>query len=202
MLTSSAAVVSSLIDVINFTRCIKHVFTGSGWRGIGWRPGSDSLPQPTWNYSQVLITNKAFLYPTNVYGWKVRFKNSRAEGGWLAFQIWRPKSGGFDLIGSTNFSYDLSRGNGYTNTEIPLQAHEEISVDQGDVIGLFLPYGARSVPFELGFDPTASDSSDILLFTVPSNQDPPIVLRTTDYDEHAAQYVINISAMTGQEYNS
>ena len=120
------------------------------------------------------------------------------EGGWLLFQVWRRKVGGFELVGSTNFSYDPSLGEGYMNTEIPLQNSEEIRVDQGDVFGLFLPNGVQGAPFVLGTDATASDSSDLLLFTIPSDQDPPNELTTTHYDEHISQYVMNIRAMIGQ----
>ena len=187
-----------MLKVCKNVQCILAQHTGSGWRGVGWHLGLDDIAQPALNYNQLLAVQKVFSYPTKVYGWKVRLRNGRTEGGWLLFQVWRPKVGGFELVGSTNFTYDPSRGDGYTNTEIPLLRSEEIRVDQGDIIGLFLPNRVLETPFVLGTDATASDSSDLLLFAIPSDQDPPNELRTTHYDEHIPQYVMNIRAMIGQ----
>jgi hypothetical protein len=146
----------------------------------------------------------AFSYPTTVYGWKMRVKNSRNKGGWMLLQVWRPKVGGFDLIASTNFSYRSSRGSGYTDTELPLSEDEWIPVDQGDIIGMFLVNGikksAAPVAFGLLSGPAVSSglatasSSDMLFF---SSQDPPTELRTVDYDEHMDHFAINVQAMIG-----
>ena len=126
----------------------------------------------------------------------------------MLLQVWRPKPGGFNLIASTNFSYGSSRGSGYTDTELPLTEGECIPVDQGDVIGLFLLNGIKKsvAPFAFGLlnssviaSGDVTDFSDMLFFVTPANQDPPTELRTVDYDEHMAQFVINIQAMIGQK---
>lgn len=186
---------------------LTFLLPGEGGRVTGWSFRND-LIDPQLNHSQALAMNKAFSYPTKVYGWKIRVKNSRSKGGWMLLQVWRPKLGGFNLIASTNFSYGPSRGSGYTDTELPLTKGEWIPVDQGDVIGLFLLNGIKKsvAPFAFGLlnssviaSGDVTDSSDMLFFATPANRDPPMELRTVDYDEHMAQFVINIQAMIGQK---
>ena len=181
---------------------------GEGGRVTGWDFRND-LIDPHLNHTQALATDKAFSYPTKVYGWKMRVKNSRSKGGWMLLQVWRPNLGRFNLIASTNFSYRSSRGRGYTDTELSLKEDEWISVEQGDVIGLFLVNGIKKSAAPLAFGlladsavasdvATAAGSSDMLFFSTAANQDPPMRLRTIDYDEHIDQFVINVQAMIGQ----
>ena len=127
----------------------------------------------------------------------------------MLLQVWRPNLGRFNLVASTNFSYRSSRGRGYTDTELSLKEDEWISVEQGDVIGLFLVNGIKKSAAPLAFGlltdlavasdkATAAGSSDMLFFSTAANQDPPTRLRTIDYDEHIDQFIINIQAMIGQ----
>ena len=127
----------------------------------------------------------------------------------MLLQVWRPNLGRFNLVASTNFSYRSSRGRGYTDTELSLNEDEWISVEQGDVIGLFLVNGIKKSAAPLAFGlltdlavasdkATAAGSSDMLFFSTAANQDPPTRLRTIDYDEHIDQFIINIQAMIGQ----
>lgn len=123
----------------------------------------------------------------------------------MLLQVWRPRLGSFNLIASTNFSYGSSRGTGYTDAELPLNEDEWIRVRQGDIIGLFLSNGIKKAVAPIAFGLLSSSviasgvvtgSSDMLFFTTAS-QNPPTELRTVDYDEHMAQFVINIQAMIG-----
>ena len=181
-------------------------YSGERGRVTGWNFWND-LIDPHLNHSQALATNKVFSYPTKVYGWKIRVKNSRSEGGWTLLQVWRPKFGGFNLIASTNFSYESSRGSGYTDTELPLNEDEWIEVDQGDIIGLFLPSGIKKsvAPFAFGLlsslaiaSGVVTGSSDMLFFSTAANRDPPTEIRTVDYDEHMTEFVLNVQAMIGK----
>lgn len=171
-------------------------FIGERGRDTGWS-FQDDIVQPNWNYTQALAIDKAFSYPTKVYGWKIRMINDRGEEGWVLLQVWRPKLGGYDHIGSTNLTFGPGRGSGYTDTEVLLQPGDQIPVEQGDIIGLFLPNGTRGVPFALGSSSTIRDSSHVIFFELPDDQDPPTELVTIDYDEHATQFVVNVYAMTG-----
>ena len=171
-------------------------------RSVGWSPRDDLVQPNNVNYSQVIAIGKAFPYPTKIYAWKVRISNNRTSAGWLFIQTWRPKIGGFNLVNVTNFTYDTSRGNGYTNTEISMHEGGEIAVDSGDVIGLFLPRGIKGAPFGIGYaDPSvgaaSEDGSNLLFFETGNNLQPPTELTTVDYDEHVTQFVINIHAMIG-----
>ncbi len=123
----------------------------------------------------------------------------------MLLQVWRPKVGGFNLIASTNFSYGSSRGTGYTDTELPLNEGEWLQARQGDILGLFLPDGIKKTvaPFAFGLlsssviaSGVVTGSSDMLFFTT-AGQDPPTELGTVDYDEHMAQFVVNIQAIIG-----
>lgn len=173
--------------------------------GVGWKL-RDNLVQQDFNYSQVLAISKAFAYPSKVYSWRVRINNNRTYGGWLLLQIWRPNTGAFDLVGSTNLTYDSSRGNGYINVELPLQAQDQIVASRGDIIGVFLPSGTVSgAPFVIAGYPAHSsrgdaddELADFLFFKEPSNQEPPSTLNTIDYDEHRSRLAINIRAMIGE----
>ena len=137
-------------------------------------------------------------------------KNSRSVGGWMLLQVWRPVLGGFNLVASTNFSYDSSAGIGYTDTELPLLEDDCIKVQQGDIIGLYLAKGIKktAAPFAFGMlsssviaSGTVHDSSEVLFFTT-DGPNPPTRLRTVDYDEHMFQFVINVQAMIGKAITS
>ena len=167
-------------------------------RNVGWSL-RDDLVQSNFNYNQALAVDKVFSYPTTVYGWKVRVKNNREKEGWLLLQVWRRKFGGFYHVGSTNFTFGRGRGPGYTDAELLLQSGDQISVEQGDIIGLFLPNGTNGLPFAFGSASATStirdDSADVIFF---DDQDPPAELVTTDYVDHTNQIIVNIYSMIGQ----
>ena len=178
---------------------------GTGDRSVGWSLHDIPLVQPDLDHRQLLAIDKVFLYRAEVYGWKVMVKNDRDLDGWVLLQVWRPKVGGYDLVGSTNFTYGPSRGSGFRTAEISLQEREHISVDRGYIIGFYLPNGTNGSPFNIGYADESytlssfESSSQVLYFGKPPGEasPPPTELITLEYDEHATQFVISLRAMIG-----